>query len=37
MVSYFVSYRGDAPDREAFLRHYAERHSRVLAEFPGIR
>ena len=37
MVSYFVSYRGDSPDREAFLRHYAERHARVLAEFPGIR
>lgn len=37
MVSYFVSYQGDAPDREAFLRHYAERHARVLAEFPGIR
>jgi uncharacterized protein (TIGR02118 family) len=37
MVSYFVSYRGDAPDREAFLRHYAERHAGVLAEFPGIR
>lgn len=37
MVSYFVSYRGDAPDREAFLRHYEVRHARVLAEFPGIR
>jgi uncharacterized protein (TIGR02118 family) len=37
MVSYFVSYRGDAPDREAFLRHYGERHARVLAGFPGIR
>ena len=37
MVSYFVSYRGDAPDREAFLRYYSERHARVLADFPGIR
>ena len=37
MVSYFVSYRGDSPDPEAFLRHYAERHARVVAEFPGIR
>ena len=36
MVSYFVSYRGDSPDPEAVLRHYAERHSPLLAQFPGI-
>ena len=37
MVSYFVSYRGEAADRDAFLRYYAERHAKVLADFPGIR
>ena len=37
MVSYFISYRGNSPDPEAFLRHYAERHAPLLAQFPGIR
>jgi uncharacterized protein (TIGR02118 family) len=37
MVSYFVSYRGTSPAAEAFLRHYRERHSQILKDFPGIR
>jgi uncharacterized protein (TIGR02118 family) len=37
MVSYFVSYRGSSPAAEAFLRHYRERHTEILKDFPGIR
>ena len=37
MVSYFVDYRGDAPDRDAIVRYYAGPHAGVLARLPGIR
>jgi uncharacterized protein (TIGR02118 family) len=36
-ISYFVRYEGKAEDEEAFLAHYRDRHSPILARFPGIR
>jgi uncharacterized protein (TIGR02118 family) len=35
-VSYFVRYEGKAPDLEAFLAYYRERHVPILARLPGI-
>ena len=37
MVSYFVSYRGRAESRSAFLAYYRNEHAQVLAQFPGIK
>ena len=36
-VSYFIRYTGTPADREAFLRHYREKHAQILREYPGIR
>jgi len=36
-ISYFVGYEGKAENKEAFLAHYRDRHSLILARFPGIR
>jgi uncharacterized protein (TIGR02118 family) len=37
MVSYFVRYRGSAPDPQGFAAYYEARHAELLKEFPGIR
>ena len=37
MVSYFVRYRGSAPDPEAFSRYYETQHAGLLQKFPNIR
>lgn len=35
-VSYFVRYRGQAADADAFVDYYRTRHAAVLGRFPGI-
>src|SRR5438552_3301239 len=37
MISYFVRYRGSAPDPEQFRRYYETRHAGILRSFPNIR
>jgi uncharacterized protein (TIGR02118 family) len=37
MVSYFIRYRGTAPDPTGFTAYYETRHAAVLKRFPGIR
>ena len=32
-ISYFVRYEGKAENQEAFLAHYRDRHSLILARF----
>ncbi|HEY1930836.1 MAG TPA: hypothetical protein VGG99_02395 [Acetobacteraceae bacterium] len=35
--SYLVSYEGEAEDLDAWVAHYTEHHTAVMARFPGIR
>jgi uncharacterized protein (TIGR02118 family) len=37
MVSYFIRYRGTAPDPHGFTTYYETQHAAVLKRFPGIR
>ena len=37
MVSYFVRYRGDCPDPDAFGNYYETEHAAILRRFPNIR
>lgn len=36
-VSYFVLYKGQAVDPQAFLGHYRDVHVPILGQWPGIR
>jgi uncharacterized protein (TIGR02118 family) len=37
MISYFIRYRGTAPDAAGFTSYYEMQHAAVLKRFPGIR
>lgn len=37
MISYFIRYRGTAPDPTGFTTYYETQHAAVLKRFPGIR
>ena len=36
-VSYFVRYRGQAADPDAFAGYYRDTHAVILKDFPGLR